>query len=76
MSYPKPVRHVYVHEKTRAPWLNFHMPWKKKHEMVGTDCPDGQCVEDGGPVYSQAAAPSHVSSPASAPGYVMPPDLH
>ena len=77
MSYPKPVRHIYVHEKARAPWLNFHMPWKRHHEPVGTDanCPDGQCVEEGGPVYEQPVS-GPVSGPGSAPGYVMPPDIH
>jgi hypothetical protein len=56
MSYPKPARHIYVHERARAPWLNFMMPWKRHHEEVGTnqgaapagECVDGQCL-DGAP---------------------------
>ena len=56
MTYPKPARHLYVHEWARAPWLMFKMPWKKHHQKVGTnqpapaaECVDGQCV-DGAPV--------------------------
>lgn len=80
LSYPKPVRHVYIHEKARAPWLNFCMPWRKKHQVVGTDgqcAPDGECVDgqcEGQPAYEQATGP--VSGPASAPDYEMPPDVH
>ncbi|HET6879301.1 MAG TPA: hypothetical protein VFI31_04070 [Pirellulales bacterium] len=75
LSYPKPVRHVYVHEKARAPWLNFHMPWKRHREVVGSDqnCPDGQCVEEGGPVYTQADAGS-AHGQMAAPDYAMPPE--
>lgn len=75
MSYPKPVRHVYVHEKIRTPWLNFHMPWSRHRDAVCTDntCPDGQCAPEGAPV----AGPP-VYSPAQghavAPDYVMPPE--
>lgn len=75
MSYPKPVRHVYVHEKARAPWLNFHMPWKRHHDRVGTDgnCPDGQCVEEGAPI----SGPPGYGSPsghAVAPDYMVLPE--
>jgi hypothetical protein len=76
LSYPKPVRHVYIHEQARAPWLNFCMPWRKKHQHVGADvpCDDGQCVDgDSQPTYT-AANPS--AGPASAPDYVLPPDVH
>ncbi|HWB08163.1 MAG TPA: hypothetical protein VG826_02875 [Pirellulales bacterium] len=76
MSYPKPVRHVYIHEQARAPWLNFCMPWRKKHQAVAPDmpCDDGQCVaEEGGPEYTAA---NPVEGPASAPDYVTPPDVH
>lgn len=74
MSYPKPVRHVYIREKARAPWLNFCMPWRKKHQAVGTDgecqeCADGEC--EGQPAYQQAAAPGVHTA---APDYVMPPE--
>jgi hypothetical protein len=76
LSYPKPVRHVYIHEQARAPWLNFHMPWRKKHQAVAPDAPcgdDGQCeAEDGQPTYTAA----NPEGPASAPDYVSPPDVH
>ncbi|HEV3340631.1 MAG TPA: hypothetical protein VG125_09745 [Pirellulales bacterium] len=75
LSYPKPVRHVYIHEQARAPWLNFHMPWRKKHQAVRPDvpCDDGQCVqEEGQPTYTAA----NPEGPASAPDYVSPPDVH
>jgi hypothetical protein len=51
MSYPKPARHVYVHEHARAPWLKFSPPWRKHVQQVqgpqdgGGECVDGQCVE-------------------------------
>lgn len=53
LSYPKPARHVYIHERARATWLNFCPPWKKRHEHVrqdgqgaaGGQCEDGQCVD-------------------------------
>lgn len=75
MSYPKPVRHVYIHENARAPWLNFHMPWRKKHQAVATDgecqeCADG--ASEGQPVYQEAAVPPGVHT--AAPDYVMPPE--
>ncbi|HQU43590.1 MAG TPA: hypothetical protein PK867_12315 [Pirellulales bacterium] len=76
MSYPKPVRHVYIHEKARAPWLNFHPPWKKKHQPVNTD---GQCEEcadgeyEGQPVYTQQVS-GPVAPTTTAPDYVMPPE--
>jgi hypothetical protein len=76
LSYPKPVRHVYIHEQARAPWLNFCMPWRKKHQHVRPDvpCDDGQCVDgDSQPTYTAANPPA---GPASAPDYVLPPDVH
>ncbi len=79
MSYPKPVKHVYIHEQARAPWFNFHLPWKQRHQTVGTDgaCQDGQCVEEGGQVPVQGEPVSApMEGPESAPGYVMPPDVH
>jgi hypothetical protein len=80
MSYPKPVRHVHIHEQVRAPWINFCMPWRKKHQAVPPDsapCADGQCVEgDGEPTYTAANSAAPVDGPASAPDYVLPPDVH
>ncbi|HVX15297.1 MAG TPA: hypothetical protein VHC22_29175 [Pirellulales bacterium] len=78
MSYPKPVKHVYIHEQARAPWFNFHLPWRQRHQRVGTDgaCEDGQCVDEGGPVQQGEPISAPMEGPESAPGYVMPPDVH
>jgi len=76
MSYPKPVRHVYIHEKARAPWLNFHPPWKKKHQPVNTDGECEECLDgeyEGEPAYTQQVSGPVAPTPA-APDYTMPPE--
>jgi hypothetical protein len=54
LSYPKPVDHVHISEKSYVPPLVFQQPFADKHEHVGSlgnggavsasaECADGQC---------------------------------
>jgi hypothetical protein len=78
LSYPKPVHHVRIHEKTRTAWLNFHAPWKKRHQRVngGEQCADGECVDgqyQGEPEYTQPES-GPMSDGVAPEGYQLSPD--